>query len=81
MLFRSYTTYEVSQLMRKMETRVRRYKDTANAARIVGDDMLRRECQMKINALAAKYEQLSRLSGLPMRKQRMSVEGFKMVKV
>lgn len=76
-----YTTYEVSQLMRKMETRVRRYKDTANAARIVGDDVLRRECQMKINALAAKYEQLSRLSGLPMRKQRMSVEGFKMVKV
>lgn len=76
-----YTTYQASQLMRKMETRVRRYKDTANAARIAGDDTLRRECQMHINALAAKYEQLAKLSGLPMRKQRMSVEGFRMVKV
>lgn len=76
-----YTTYQAQQLMRKMETRVRRYKDTANAARIAGDDTLRRECQMRINAVAAKYEQVAKLSGLPMRKQRMSVEGFKMVKV
>ena len=76
-----YTTYQAQQLMRKMETRVRRYKDTANAARIAGDDTLRRECQMRINAVAAKYEQVAKLSGLPIRKQRMSVEGFKMVKV
>ena len=76
-----YTTYQAQQLMRKMETRVRRYKDTANAARIAGDDTLRRECQMRINAVAAKYEQVAKLSGLPMRKQRMSVEGFKMVKL
>ena len=67
--------------MRKRETEVRRQKDTANAARIVGDDTLRRSCQVKINALAAKYAQVSALSGLPMRKERMSVEGFRMVKV
>ncbi len=78
---RHYTTYQAQQLMRKMETRVRRYKDEANAARIAGDDTLRRECQMRINAIAAKYEQVAKLSGLPMRKERMSVEGFKMVKV
>jgi hypothetical protein len=36
---------------------------------------------MRINAVAAKYEQVAKLSGLPMRKQRMSVEGFKMVKL
>ena len=76
-----YTTYQAQQLMRKIETRVRRYKDTANAARLANDDTLRRECQMHINGLAAKYEQLATLSGLPMRKERMSVEGFRMVKV
>lgn len=76
-----YTSYQAQQLMRKLETEVRRCKDTANAARIAGDDTLRRQMQMRINALAAKYGQVSALSGLPMRKQRMSVEGFKMVKV
>lgn len=76
-----YTGYQAQQLMRRIETEVRRQKDTANAARIAGDDTLRRQCQTKINALAVKYEQVSRLSGLPMRKQRMSVEGFRMVKV
>lgn len=76
-----YTLYEAQQVMRKLETEVRRQKDTANAARIVGDDTLRRSCQVKINALAAKYAQVSALSGLPMRKERMSVEGFRMVKV
>ncbi len=76
-----YTGYQAQQLMRRLETEVRRWKDTANAARVAGDDVLRRQCQMRINALAAKYGQVSALSGLPMRKQRMSVEGFKMVKV
>ncbi len=76
-----YTGYQAQQLMRRLETEVRRWKDTANAARVAGDDTLRRQCQMRINALAAKYAQVSKLSGLPMRKQRMSVEGFKMVKV
>lgn len=76
-----YTGYQAQQLMRRLETEVRRWKDTANAARVAGDDTLRRQCQTRINALAAKYAQVSKLSGLPMRKQRMSVEGFKMVKV
>lgn len=76
-----YTTYQAQQLMRKLETEVRRRKDTANAARIAGDDTLRRQMQMQINALAAKYGQVSALSGLPMRKHRMAVEGFKMVQV
>lgn len=76
-----YTGYQAQQLMRRLETEVRRWKDTANGARVAGDDVLRRQCQTRINALAAKYGQVSALSGLPMRKQRMSVEGFKMVKM
>ena len=76
-----YTIYAASQLMRQIETQVRREKDAANAARIVGDDELRKECQIRINALARKYEGIAKASGLMMRKDRMRVEGFKMVKV
>jgi len=76
-----YTTYQASQLMRKIETEVRRQKDTANAARAAGDDALRQDCQKRINSLAAKYQSVCTASGLPSRKERMAVEGFKAVKV
>lgn len=76
-----YTIYEAAQLMRQIETQVRREKDTANAARIAGDDVLRRECQIRINNLARKYQEVVQASGLKARKERMSVEGFRMVKV
>ena len=74
-----YTTYAAGQLMRKMETEVRRLKDTANAARIAGDDVLRRQCQTQINAICAKYAQISSLSGIKQRRDRMVVEDFKAV--
>ena len=76
-----YTIYEAAQLMRQIETQVRREKDAANAARIVGDEDLRKECQIRINALAKKYEIVAKAANLKMRKDRMAVEGFKMVKV
>ena len=74
-----YTTYAAGQLMRKMETEVRRLKDTANAARIAGDDTLRRQCQTQINAISAKYAQISALAGIKQRRDRMVVEDFKAV--
>ena len=76
-----YTTYQAAQLMRQIETKVRREKDTANAARIAGDDVLRKECQIRINALSRKYQDVVQASGLRSRKERMRVEGFRMVKV
>ena len=75
------TTYQADQLMRQIETEVRRWKDAANAARIVGDMAERQHCQQRINALAARYKKVADAAGLPTRKERMSVEGFKMVKV
>ena len=75
-----YTKYKASQLMRRIETEVRQQKDAANAAYAAGDDVLRRECQSRINLLAAKYSAVSKASGLPQRKNRMVVEGFKPVK-
>ena len=76
-----YTIYEAAQLMRKIETAVRREKDTANAARAAGDDDLRRECQKRINALSARYQTIVNVSGITARKDRMVVEGFRMVKI
>lgn len=75
------TLYQVDQLMRRIETKVRREKDVAVAAKAAGDMQLRKECQERINRLAARYQQISKDSGLPQRKDRMKVEGFRMVKV
>ena len=77
-----YTIYEAQQLMRQLETQVRREKDTANAARLAGNDMeLRRSCQKKINALSRRYYDVAKAAGLSPKSSRLSVEGFKMVKV
>lgn len=76
-----YTIYQASQLMRKIETEVRRQKDTANMAMQAGDEALRQQCQVKINALGAKYAQAVKESGIASKKDRMVVEGFRAVKV
>lgn len=77
-----YSMYEARQLMREIETQVRREKDAANAARLNGNDMdTRRDCQKRINALAKKYYAVCQASGLSPQSERMSVEGFRMVKV
>lgn len=76
-----YSTYEAVQLMRRLETAVRREKDVANAARLAGDEQLRKDCQLKINALAKRYSDVARIAKIKPRKDRMQVEGFQMVKV
>lgn len=75
------TTYQAAQLMRRIETQVRREKDAANAARAAGDDTLREECQERINRLSRKYTQVAKTAGITPRRDRMSVEGFKPVKL
>ena len=77
-----YTMYQARQLMRQIETKVRREKDAANAARINGNDMdARRACQKSIDALSKRYYAVAAASGLSPRSDRLSVEGFRMVKV
>ena len=75
------TLYEASQIMRNIETEVRREKDTAVAAQAAGDDALRKECQQKINALVRQYAAVAKASGNDEKRQRMTVEGFRAVKV
>ena len=77
-----YSIYQARQLMRQLETKVRREKDAANAARVNGNDMeARRSHQKKINALTKQYYAVAQTAGLTARSDRLSVEGFKMVKV
>jgi hypothetical protein len=73
--------YKASQYMRQLETEVRRQKDTANMARQVNDDLLRRKCQKRINALTKKYYEVAKASGVSPDGNRLSVQGFKAVKV
>jgi hypothetical protein len=77
-----YTLYQARQIMRQMETEIRRAKDKAVAAHLNGNDMdERRRQQRTINELSAKYQAVASASGLQPQMQRTSVEGFRMVKV
>ena len=78
---KQYTTYQASQLMRQIETEVRRQKDTAVAAQAADDENLQIQCQRKINALVSRYDQLAGAAGIRPRRDRMIVEGFKAVKI
>lgn len=75
------TLYEAMQMMRDIETEVRRQKDAAVAAQAAGDDALRQECQRNINALVRRYASIAKASGNAEKRDRMTVWGFKPVKV
>lgn len=76
---RHMTLYEASQLMRSLETKIRREKDTAVAAQAAGDEGLRTDCQIRINDLSKTYKEVTEASGLKPRRERMTVEGFRRV--
>lgn len=76
---KEYTNYEATQLMRSIETEIRRQKDTAVLAKASGDDVLRRECQSNINKLTKKYDQVAEAAGLRKQMGKTYVEGFKAV--
>ena len=78
---RHRTLYEAMQMMRSIETQVRREKDAAVAAQAAGDEALQQQCQRNINTLVAQYSTIAKASGNAEKRQRMTVEGFKPVKV
>lgn len=73
---KEYTNYEATQLMRNLETEIRKQKDTAVLAKASGDDVLRRECQSNINKLTKKYNSVAEAAGLRKRMDKTRVEGF-----
>lgn len=72
-----YTNYEATQLLRNLETEIRRQKDTAVLAKASGDDVLRRECQSNINKLTKKYNAVAEAAGLRKQMQKTRVEGYR----
>ena len=76
-----YTNYEGTQLQRKLETEIRKQKDIQIMAKASGNKELVQESQQKITQLTHKYKQLSDVSGLPTRMERMRVGGYKRTNV
>lgn len=76
-----YTNYEGTQLFRKIETEVRKQKDTQILAKASGNNELIAESQQKITQLTNKYRELSKVSGLQTKMQRMRVTGYKRVAI
>lgn len=74
-----YSLYECTQLQRRLETEVRKQKDTQILAKASGNNELVGEAQQKITQLTHKYNELSKISGLPTKKQRLRVTGYKRV--
>ena len=68
-----YTNYEGTQLQRQLETRIRQNKDQQIVANARGDIEDAEICQKNIRLLYKKYRELSQISGLPMKKQRLIV--------
>ena len=76
-----YTNYEGTQLQRKIETKIRQYKERQIGAKAVNDTDEVYHCQEKISQLSQKYNDLSKASGLPTKIERLRVDGYKRVNI
>jgi len=76
-----YTLYEGTQLQRRIETKIRELKDKQIVSKAMGDMETVGNCQRKITQLTHKYRELSNISGLKAKMQRMTVSGYRRVKV
>lgn len=72
-----YTMYEGTQLQRQIETKIRQYKDRQIGAKAIDDTDEVYHCEEKIRQLTQKYKELSDVSGLPTKVDRLRVEGYK----
>lgn len=78
---KEYTKYECSQLQRNLERRIREKKDIQILAKASNNQDLIAESQGKITQLTRKYKELSDISGLPTKIQRLKVSGYKRLAV
>lgn len=76
-----YTMYDGTQLQRRIETKIRQYKDKQVGAKSINDIEEVYRCQEKIGQLTSKYNDLSKVSGLPTKIDRLRVDGYRKVRV
>lgn len=78
---KKYTLYEGEQLQRKIELAVRQQKDLQIIAKASNDKDTISKTQNNITQLTQKYKELSKISGLPTKMDRMRVVGYQRVNV
>lgn len=76
-----YTNYEGTQLQRNLERKIREQKDIQILAKASGNDALVGEAQKSITQLTQKYRELSKISGLRTKADRLRVSGYRRTKV
>lgn len=74
-----YTNYEITQLQRKLETQIRKQKDIQILAKASGNKELVKESQDNITQLTKKYKELSDVSKLPTRMDRLKVSQYRRI--
>ena len=78
---KKYNMYEATQIQRQLETAIRRQKDRQIVSRASGDTQEAMKAQSKINQLLDKYTDFSNKAGLEVYKNRISVSGYRKIKV
>lgn len=77
---KTYTKYEASQIQRKLETEIRRQKDRQIISRASGDGDEISKSQSKITQLTKEYNNFSKIAGLNVYKDRLTVSGYHRLK-
>ena len=72
---------EANDLMRKIETSIRRNKDAQIIGKASNNKQIIDEAQTKITQLTQKYKEISKISGLPTRMDRLKVAKYRRVSV
>lgn len=75
-----YSMYEGTQLQRRIETEIRKHKDLQILATKSGDLDLARNYDQQISVLLKKYKEVSDISGLPTKLERLKVVNYRRTK-
>ena len=78
---KKYNSYTASQTQRQLETEIRKQKDRQIIARASNDTQAIQQAQSKITQLTNKYKDFSNKANLGTYMERLSVSGYKRVKV
>ena len=78
---KEYTRYECTQLQRNLERRIREQKDIQIMGRASDNQELISKSQQKITQLTRKYKEISDLSGLPTKMNRLKVSKYRRVAI
>jgi hypothetical protein len=76
---KKYTKYQVSQIQRLLERKIREQKDLQIIGRASGNVNIINNAQQKITQLSHKYKEISDKAGLPYRKDRLRVSQYRRI--